>query len=68
MSKSALLSIALGLLIHADLGSARVDLTAEDKPLRERTIQLVKPYVDNDIIVGLTRRHPAQRKTRGVWM
>lgn len=54
MTKPAFLSIAIGLLIFADLSELRVALGADDEPLRQRTDRLVQPYLDNDIVVGMT--------------
>ncbi len=54
MSRIAFLSIAVVLLIFTGLSGLRAVVAADDESLRERTDRLVKPYLDNDIIVGMT--------------
>lgn len=54
MAKIAFLSIVIGLLIFTDLNDGRAALGADDETLRQRTDLLVQPYLDNDIIVGMT--------------
>jgi serine-type D-Ala-D-Ala carboxypeptidase/endopeptidase len=52
--KIALLAIAIGLLILTDFIGRRTAVGADDETLRRRTDLLVQPYLDNDIIVGMT--------------
>jgi serine-type D-Ala-D-Ala carboxypeptidase/endopeptidase len=52
--KIALLSIAIGLLIFPDSSGRGTAVGADDETLRSRTDLLVQPYLDNDIIVGMT--------------
>src|SRR5260370_30657333 len=54
MMKTAFLSIAIGLLIFTQLSGVRAAAAADVETLRQRTDRLVKPYLDNDIIVGMT--------------
>ena len=54
MTKIAFLSIAIGLLIFTDLSGRRTAVGADDETLRLRTDLLVQPYLDNDMIVGMT--------------
>jgi CubicO group peptidase (beta-lactamase class C family) len=54
MTKNAFLLIAMGLLIYIDLAGRHTAMGADDKALRQRTDQLVKPYLDNGIVVGMT--------------
>ncbi len=54
MTKIEFLSIAIGLLILTDLSGRHTALGADDKTLRLQTDRLVQPYLDNDIIVGMT--------------
>ena len=54
MTKSELLSIATALLILTDLSGRNTAVGADDPTLRLRTDLLVRPYLDNDIIVGMT--------------
>ena len=52
--KIASLSIAIGLLIFTDSSGRRMAVGADDETLRSHTDLLVQPYLDNDIIVGMT--------------
>ena len=52
--KIAFLSIAVGLLIFTDFFGRRTAVGADDESLRPRTDLLVQPYLDNDMIVGMT--------------
>jgi serine-type D-Ala-D-Ala carboxypeptidase/endopeptidase len=54
LTKIAFLSIAIGLLIFTDLSGRRTAVGADDEPLRLRTDRLVQPYLDNNIVVGMT--------------
>jgi serine-type D-Ala-D-Ala carboxypeptidase/endopeptidase len=54
MMKIKFLSIAFGLLIFTDLSGRRLAVGADSESLRLRTDQLVQPYLDNDMIVGMT--------------
>ena len=54
MTKIVSLSIAIGLLIFTVLGEPSSAAGADDESLRPRTDLLVQPYLDNDIIVGMT--------------
>lgn len=54
MTKIAFLPIAIGLLIFTDLSGQRTAVRAADETLRSHTDLLVQPYLDNDIIVGMT--------------
>ncbi len=54
MTKSGFLSIAVGLLILTDSSGWRSASGADDATLRQRTDQLVQPYLDHDVIVGMT--------------
>ena len=54
MTKVAFLSIAIGLLILIDLSGRRTAVGADDETLRMQTDRLVQPYLDNDIIGGMT--------------
>ena len=54
VTKSAFLSIVIGLLIFTDLSGRRTAAGADDEKLRRRTDPLVQPYLDNDMIVGMT--------------
>jgi serine-type D-Ala-D-Ala carboxypeptidase/endopeptidase len=52
--KSAWLSIAIGLLILTGSSAPHTALGADDESLRLQTDRLVQPYLDNDMIVGMT--------------
>ncbi len=52
--KIAIRSIAIGLLIFTDFSGRRTAVGAEYESLRLRTDRLVQPYLDNNIIVGMT--------------
>jgi serine-type D-Ala-D-Ala carboxypeptidase/endopeptidase len=54
VTKSAFLSISIGLLIFTGLSGRRTAAGADDETLRQRTDVLVQPYLDNGIIVGMT--------------
>ena len=54
MTKIGFLSIAIGLLILTDLSGRHTAVGADDETLRLQTDRLVQPYLDNDIIVGMT--------------
>jgi D-alanyl-D-alanine-carboxypeptidase/D-alanyl-D-alanine-endopeptidase len=54
MPKCAFLSIAIGLLIFTDSSGRQTALGADDESLRSHTDLLVQPYLDNDMIVGMT--------------
>jgi D-alanyl-D-alanine-carboxypeptidase/D-alanyl-D-alanine-endopeptidase len=54
VTKSALMSIAIGLLISTDLSGRHTTVGADDETLRLRTDRLVQPYLDNNVIVGMT--------------
>ena len=46
--------IPFGIVIAAMMMRFAADVRAEEKSIRQRTDQLVQPYLDNDIIVGMT--------------
>jgi CubicO group peptidase (beta-lactamase class C family) len=52
--RRASLSIAIGLLIFTGSNGRCTAVGADDETLRLRTDRLVQPYLDNDIIVGMT--------------
>ncbi|MDB5391610.1 MAG: serine hydrolase [Planctomycetaceae bacterium] len=52
--KTVSLSIAIGLLIFTELSVVCVASAADVETLRQRTDRLVQPYLDNDMIVGMT--------------
>jgi D-alanyl-D-alanine-carboxypeptidase/D-alanyl-D-alanine-endopeptidase len=54
VTKVAFLSIAIGLLILTDLSGQRTAAAADDETSRLRTDLLVQPYLENDVIVGMT--------------
>ncbi len=54
MTKVAFLSIGIGLLVLTDLSGRRTAVGADDETLRRQTDLLVQPYLDNDIIAGMT--------------
>ncbi len=54
MTKIKFLSIAIGLLILTDFFGRRTAVGADDETLRLRTDRLVQPYLDNNIVVGMT--------------
>jgi serine-type D-Ala-D-Ala carboxypeptidase/endopeptidase len=54
VTKIQFLSIAIGLLILTDSSGRRTAFGADDETLRQQTDRLVQPYLDNDIIVGMT--------------
>ena len=54
MTKVAFLSIAIGILAFTDVSGLRTAADADDEPLRLRTDRLVQPYLDNNIVVGMT--------------
>jgi D-alanyl-D-alanine-carboxypeptidase/D-alanyl-D-alanine-endopeptidase len=49
-----LLSIAIGLLILTGSSGRRAAAGADEETLRMQTDRLVQPYLDNDVIVGMT--------------
>lgn len=46
--------IPVGVVIAAMMIQIAADVRAEEKTIRQRADQLVQPYLDNDIIVGMT--------------
>jgi serine-type D-Ala-D-Ala carboxypeptidase/endopeptidase len=54
VKKFEFLSIVITLLILIDLSGRRTAVGADDEMLRLHTDLLVQPYLDNDIIVGMT--------------
>jgi serine-type D-Ala-D-Ala carboxypeptidase/endopeptidase len=54
VTKIKFLSIAIGLLILIDFFGRRTAVGADDETLRLRTDRLVQPYLDSDVIVGMT--------------
>lgn len=54
MKKTLFLLIVIGLLTFTDGDGRRAVMGADDEPLRQRVDRLVQPYLDNDIIVGMT--------------
>ena len=46
--------IPLGIVIAAMMLRSVVDVRAQEQSMRQRTDQLVQPYLDNDIVVGMT--------------
>jgi CubicO group peptidase (beta-lactamase class C family) len=54
VTKSAFLSIAIGILTFTDVCGRRTAAGADDESLRLRTDLLVQPSLDNSIVVGMT--------------
>jgi D-alanyl-D-alanine-carboxypeptidase/D-alanyl-D-alanine-endopeptidase len=54
VTKTAFLSMAVGLSIVTSGFASRTAVGADHETLRQRTDVLVQPYLDNDIIVGMT--------------
>jgi CubicO group peptidase (beta-lactamase class C family) len=54
VNRRAFLSIAIGLLIFTDSSRRCTAARADDETLRLRSDRLVQPYLDNDVIVGMT--------------
>jgi hypothetical protein len=46
--------IPLGTVIAAMMMQSAADLRAQDQSIQQRTDQLVQPYLENDIVVGMT--------------
>jgi len=67
VTKSAFLSIAIGLVIFTELNGVRPAAAADVETLRQRTDRLVKPYLDNNIVVGMTigLAHDGKREVFG---
>lgn len=54
VTKIVSLSIAMAFLIVTVLGGGHAAVGADDESLRARTDLLVQPYLDNDMVVGMT--------------
>lgn len=54
MKKLTTLSIAAGLWVFIGMNGSRTAVGADDETLRQRIDRLVQPYLDNDIVVGMT--------------
>ena len=54
MKKFALLLVVTVLLFFSDFAGRRTAIGADDETLRQSTDLLVQPYLDNNIVVGMT--------------